>query len=451
MTSASTTNSGTARSPASAPTPVRLRDAYRFFTPLMLMAELTMFSHAIVAGFLARMPDPAPVLAAYSIAFFFHSMTGSPVWACQMVSLSFMRCRRTALRMLIFTSQVIASVGWIWLLLGLTPVGEWFFGTLVGLGPKVVESARDCVLVMSLMLPLVAIRMLMYAILMRARRTPLVAYGTIVRLVSLAPALYVCDALFEGALVGATAIIACITMEMIYAVAIAMRYYRRLPATSDVRADYKEVWLFAWPVMVMHTAEHGVSFLVSLFLGRLPRPEIALAVFGVVDSALKVLLSPLRNLTITVQSLAQSRADFVVLARFCLHIGLIFAALMALFFIPAVNAWTLMSAMGLSAELAAYAGYALGIGVALAISTAAAAAARGFLISSKETRVLALSSGLRLMAVVLVGAGAVYIDAANGAAAGLWALTAAFATEAAVLFLRVQRMRRAGTLGPRAS
>lgn len=49
---------------------VRLRDAYRFFTPLLLMAELTMFSHAIVAAFLARMPNPTENLAAYSIAFF---------------------------------------------------------------------------------------------------------------------------------------------------------------------------------------------------------------------------------------------------------------------------------------------------------------------------------------------------------------------------------------------
>ena len=37
---------------------------------------------------------------------------------------------------------------------------------------------------MILMLPLVAIRMLMYAILMRARRTILVTYGTVVRVLS---------------------------------------------------------------------------------------------------------------------------------------------------------------------------------------------------------------------------------------------------------------------------
>ena len=441
-------NSTNQRDSGESPPSVRLRDAYRFFTPLMLMAELTMFSHAIVAGFLARFPDPTPVLAAYSIAFFFHSMMGSPVWACQMVSLSFMRCRRTARRMFFFCWQVIAAIGWVWLVLGLTSVGDWFFGSVMGLGPEIVESAKLCILVMILMLPLVAIRMLMYAILMRARRTILVTYGTVVRVLSLFPALYICDTLMDGAVVGATAIIVCIALEMLYALVAAWPFYRRLPATSDVRAEYKEVWIFAWPVMIMHTAEHGVSFLVSLFLGRLPNPETALAVFGVVDSALKVLLSPLRNLTVTVQSLAHEHTDYAVLAKFCLQIGVAFATVLALFFVPAINDWTLMAAMGLSAQLADYAGYALGIGVALALSTAAAAAARGFLISSAETRILALSSAMRLIAVALVGTTAVQLGAGNGAAVGLWALTAAFATEAAVLLYRVRNMRKAGTLRP---
>ncbi|MBT6274356.1 MAG: hypothetical protein HOI95_09505, partial [Chromatiales bacterium] len=278
--------------------------------------------------------------------------------------------------------------------------------------------------------------------------TLLVTYGTVVRLVTLMPALYLWSEVLDGALVGAVAIITCITLEMLYSVVVAWPFYRTLPATSNVRASYREIWLFAWPIMVMHTAEHGVSFLVSLFLGRLPRPEVALAVFGVVDSALKVLLSPLRNLTITVQALAHRRSDYVVLARFCIQIALLFGGLMALFFVPAINTFTLTGAMGLTSDLADYAGHALGIGVALALCTGAAATIRGFLITSKETRVLALSSALRLIAVGAVGVTAVTLEAGNGAAAGLWALTAAFLTEALVLAYRAQKMRKAGQLTP---
>ena len=427
---------------------VRLRDAYRFFTPLLLMAELTMFSHAIVAAFLARMPNPTENLAAYSIAFFFHSTMGSPLWACQMVSLSFMRDQQAVRRMLVFSAQVMASIGWVWIVLGATPAGDWFYGSLFGLSQKVTEGARQCTLILVLMLPLVAVRSLMYALMMRARRTLLVTYGTIIRLVALGVALYLMSGNVEGPKIGALAIIACIVVETLFSIVAARSIYGRLSTQQGPPVSYKELWIFAWPIMVMHTAEHGVNFLVSLFLGRLPRPELALAVFSVADSILRVLLSPLRNLTITVQSLSNSALDFPVLGRFCAQIALAFAALMTLFFIPPINHFALTKAMGLTDALADYAGLALTIGILLALSIGAAAAARGFLIASRQTKILAISSALRLVAVVTVGSIALLYDASNGAAVGLWALTAAFATEAVVLTIKALGLRRDGTLRP---
>ncbi|MED5472405.1 MAG: hypothetical protein VX824_00730, partial [Pseudomonadota bacterium] len=70
---------------------VTIKESYRFFTPLIFMAELHMLSHAIISAFLARMPDPEPILAAYSIAFYLHATLGSPVWACQFVAISFIK------------------------------------------------------------------------------------------------------------------------------------------------------------------------------------------------------------------------------------------------------------------------------------------------------------------------------------------------------------------------
>jgi len=79
--------------------PMSISDAYRFFLPLMLMAELMMFSHAVVTAFLARMPDPAAVLAAYSVAFSTHAVLGSPLWAMQIIVLSFIRDRASVHRL----------------------------------------------------------------------------------------------------------------------------------------------------------------------------------------------------------------------------------------------------------------------------------------------------------------------------------------------------------------
>ena len=67
---AAATAGGAERGAPSAPPPVTLRDAYRFFLPLMFMAELMFISHAAISAFLARMADPEPILAAYSMSFY---------------------------------------------------------------------------------------------------------------------------------------------------------------------------------------------------------------------------------------------------------------------------------------------------------------------------------------------------------------------------------------------
>ncbi len=430
------------------PERVSLRDAYRFFGPLLLMAELMMISHAIIAGSLARMPDPVSAIAAYSVAFFFHTTFGSPLWACQMVSISFIPTRASVRRMLKFSFVIMCAIGWAWVALGITPLGDWLFGSVFGLGPEIVPAAKDSILVMTLMLPTVLLRSVMYALMMRARKTLLITYGTILRLGSLVLAIWAVSQFIEGAVVGAWALILCIACETTYAVVAGWPLYRRLPEDDGKLAPYREIWSFSWPIMIMHATEHGVNFVMSLFLARLPRPEVAVAVFSVIDSVAKVLLSPLRNLTVTVQSLLNHKRDIQVLTVFCVQVTAVFGVLMSMFFFPSLNDFTLVEVMGLSRELTNYAGVALGICVGLALSMGAAASARGLLIACRATKVLAISSAARLAAVVAVGAIAVQLGFNNGAVMGITALIAAFATESAVLIIRIGQLRTRGTLSP---
>ena len=121
---------------------VTIKESYRFFTPLIFMAELHMLSHAIISAFLARMPNPEPILAAYSIAFYLHATLGSPVWACQFVAISFIKDRASTLRLLIFSSQTFLLVAWFWALIGLTPIGITFFVEVFGTSIDVAKEAQ---------------------------------------------------------------------------------------------------------------------------------------------------------------------------------------------------------------------------------------------------------------------------------------------------------------------
>ena len=194
------------------------------------------------------------------------------------------------------------------------------------------------------------------------------------------------------------------------------------------------------------TAESGVAFTVNFFLGRLPRPELAIAAFGVLDGMLRVMLGPLRNLTPAVQTLTRDPRDVGTIRRFAIHIAVIFCIVMSIFQFEAARLWALEGVMGLPTDMAAYISPALQLGVFLALAMTAAAFFKGVLLSSRKTGAIAVSSGARIVAVVAVGGTALLVPGANGAVIDMLALIAAFTAEAFVLGLRVFQLRR--HLGP---
>ena len=426
--------------------PTSLGDAFRFFLPLMLMAELMMISHAVISAFLARMADPEPILAAYSIAFYFHATIGSPIWACQFVAVSFIRDRASMYRLLHFSTQVAGVIALLMLAVGLTPFGSWLFRTLFGAGPEVAAAAQRCALIFTFVMVFAVVRSLVYGLFMVERKTIYVTLGTVVRLAGLGVVLAGLTLFIEGAEVGAIALVACIGIETAFGVVVARPFFRRLPAGSNP-PSYRELWKFSWPIMVMQTAESGVIFTINLFLGRLVRPELALAAFGLLDSLMRVILSPLRNVIQTVQTLVRFRRDVGVIVTFAVIVGGGFAAVMLLFHLERVRTFALEGVMGLPPHMAEYVAPALAFGFLLAVAMAAASLARGLLIAAKRTGAIAVASGVRLLMVGAVGGAAIYLGESNGALIGMYALIGAFFAESAVLLARLLWLAR--TLGPR--
>ena len=426
--------------------PTSLGDAFRFFLPLMLMAELMMISHAVISAFLARMSDPEPILAAYSIAFYFHATLGSPIWACQFVAVSYIRDRASMYRLLFFSLQVAGAIALIMLTVGLTPFGDWLFGTLFGAGPEVASAAKRCALIFTFVIVFAVVRSLVYGLFMVERKTIFVTLGTVVRLAGLAVVLAGLTRFIEGAEVGAIALVACIGIETVFGVIVARPFFRRLPAGSRP-PSYRELWKFSWPIMIMQTAESGVIFTINVFLGRLVRPELALAAFGLLDSLMRVILSPLRNVIQTVQTLVRFRRDVRVIVTFATIVGGGFAALMLLFHLEGVRTWALEDVMGLPPHMAEYVAPALTFGFLLALAMAVASLARGLLIAAKRTGAIAIASAVRLVMVGAIGGAAIVLGVTNGALIGMYALIGAFVAESAVLLVRLLWIDR--TLGPR--
>ena len=416
---------------------VTIKEAYRFFTPLIFMAELHMLSHAVISAFLARMTDPEPILAAYSIAFYLHATLGSPVWACQFVAISYIRDRASVIRLFIFSTQTFLLVGWLWALIALTPLGLSFFIQAFGVSETVAKEAQLCVLISTLIVPCVFFRSLAYALLMLNRRTTLVTLGTMIRLIGLFVILIGLQGKVNGALVGMIALTACIAIESFYAVIAARKYYLNLPANREPPPKYRELWRFGWPVILMQIAESGVAFTASFFLGRLLRPELALAAFGVLDAMMRVLLGPLRNLTQAVQTLTNNRSDAKVIGKFTIHLSIIFTLIMCAFYNKVIRQYTLENVMGLPQSMVEYITPALLLTPLLALSMTAAAYTRGQLLASRKTVAIAFASVARILAVCAIGLIALSFSDVNGAVVGVVALIGAFTTEATILGSKV--------------
>ena len=442
---------GTVTSTASAGQAFRRRraslgDAFRFFLPLMLMAELMMISHAIIAAFLARMADPEPVLAAYSISFYFHAMLGSPVWACQFVAVSYIRDRASMRRLLFFSLHVAGAIFAVQIAVGLTPAGNWLFRTLFGAGPEVANAAQRCIVIFSFTMLFSVARTLAYGLFMVERKTILVTLGTVVRLAGLAVVLVALTRFLEGPEVGALALVGCIAVEALFGLFLMRPFFRRLP-TGDQPPGYRELWKFSWPIMIMQVAESGVAFTVNLFLGRVVRPELALAAFGLLDSLMRLILSPLRNVIPTVQALLRFRRDVPVIVTFAFAVGGGFAAVMLLFHVEWVRDRVLEDVMGLPPHMAEYVAPALAFGFLLALAMAAASVCRGLLIAARRTGAIAVGSAARLVTVGAVGGTALLLGESNGALIGMYALIGAFLVESVVLLARLLWIDR--NLGPR--
>ena len=422
---------------------VSLGDAYTFFLPLVFMAEMMMISHSVIHAFLARLPDPTTTLAAYNVAFSFHAVAGSPMWTALMTSLALVQGRRSVARLIDFHLRISVLIVALGYLLAFTGLGDWFFGSLMGAGPLVVKEAKAALVIFMWIPPITVFRSLAYTLLMRNRRTILITVGTFVRLLALGGYLAVLPSFVSGAAVGAAALFLCILTETVLAVLLTWRYYQALPVETEAPPGHREIWNFAWPLMLTQASENGVAITINFFLGRLVRPELALAAFGVADGLWKVMLGPLRNLAQTAQTLMRSTEDRRVMMVFCLQVSTGFSLLAAIFLLPPARNFLLGAVMGLTPELSGGVAPAVSLFWALAFMLGFAALFKGLLLNMRVTSQIALSALARFGVVVSIGSASLLLPDANGAVLGVSAMMGGFCAEAWVLGRRIWRPQEA--------
>ena len=417
--------------------PITLKGAFRFFLPLIFMTELNMISKSVIHAFVARLPSPKLGLAGFNVAFFFYFSLTSPNETANLLSISYLRDRGSIAHLYGFFCILLAVPLALALAIALTPFGAWLYGWLFGASAEVIRQAQQATLILAFSAPVLMLRAQSFGIIMLNRRTILITWSTFLRVLSLGASLLVLPLWLEGAAVGAGALVTCMTVESLFAFAVAQKYFRALPEAQGAQPTYWELWRFSWPVILNQASESGMAVLINVFLGRLTSPDLALAAFGVVHGLTSLILSPLRNLLQTAQTLVRTAEDLRVMLRFCSILTAFFLALVATLFLTPLRGTILQGVMGLTPELSAYSDPAVMLTVVVAVFWGYAALFRGLLAGGRKTGTFATSAAGRILTVGALGGGAMLLPGVNGAVFGVTAWACAFAAETAILGWRL--------------
>lgn len=415
-----------------------LGTAYRFFLPLILMTELNAISKSVIHAFLARTAAPSVSLAGFNIAFTFYYSLTSTTEVSQLLTLSYLRHQRCLLHLLKFYCLLLIPPLLLAEFVAFTALGDWVFGGLFGASDDAVAQAKAATFMLSLTAPILVVRALAFGILMLHGRTPLITISTLVRLLSLGVSLAILPQLLEGAVAGAAALTLCMLVETVVAWFLAFPYFRAMPREGEL-PRYRELWRFAWPLILNTSSEMGMVFIINVLLGRLTNPDLALAAFGVVHGLVSLLLSPVRNLVQTAQTLVKTAQDRDVMTRFSHHLVAGFGGLAFVLFWSPTDHAILHYVMGLGAVLEQYCAPAMKLCCIMAIFWAYSALFRGLMAGARSTTVLAATGAARALSAGCAVSIALLDPTLNGAVLGLTAWTCGYAAEVVILWFRLRR------------
>ena len=424
---------------------VTLGTAYRFFMPLILMTELNMISKSVINAVLARSPDQSVTLAAFHLAFILYFALSSSTEVGSLITLAYLKTKRS-LRPLLRFMIVIVAVPWgLAQVLAFTDLGDWVYGGIFGASQPVVLQAKIATFILSLSAPILIIRSICFGLILMHQRTIFITYATLIRFVSLAGSLVLLPRFFTGASIGAVALVVCMTVEMIVALAFARGLFRGLPRGGGVSTSdpiFRRQWRFSWPLMLNASSEMGVVVAISIFLGRLPNPDLALAAFNIIYGLVCVLMSPMRNLMQTAQAIVKSINDRRPLFVFALHLMFFFGLIGIVLFHTPLEKFVLADLMGLQVELRYYCLPALKLAFLMSVVWAYSALFRGLLAGVKNTMMLAASGLSRIAVAVLVSSVGIGIAQVSGPVIGIVGWMAGYALEATLLAMHLKSLDR---------
>lgn len=337
-----------------------MRRLARFWLPLQATWLMMAVEGPFLALIIARLAEPKLNLAAYGVAYALAIIVEAPVIMMMSASTALVDARPGYLALRRFAHTLGAMITASMLAAMATGAMAWLLTDLMDLAPQVAHLTHQALWALLPWPAAIGYRRFYQGLLIRSGLTRRVAWGTVVRLITMAvTALAALAARLDGVMVGAVALTAGVIAEAAASRIMARPALRTLPAASPgndpADLSWRGLWTFYWPLALTSTIALAAHPLVTFFMGHARAPLESLATLPVINGLVFIFRTPaLSYQEVAIATLGDDRRQLGQVVRFA---GLLATGATLLL---ALVAWTPLSRVwfetisGLQPDLAAF-------------------------------------------------------------------------------------------------
>lgn len=409
---------------------IQTRDVIRFWLPLSFTWLMMSAEGPILTSIVARMSDAMFNLAAYGVTLAIGMLIESPVINLLSTTVALAKDRASAehLKTFMWKVNILVTVGM------LVVVIPWVFDlvaySIIGLDHNVGWRVHLGLMCMILWPGAIGYRRYYQGLLIRHRQTRLVAYGTVVRLITMAGSagiLMLIDNV-EGIVIGAASITSGVIWEALATRWMAkdvVRTIRSQPLTEcEPPPTTRQIMKFYVPLAMTSTVGFLVTPMVAFFMNRAPEALASLAVLPVVDSFVFFFRSfGFSYQEVGVAYLGMDKASYPALRKVGQYIVIATTLTLGLITVTPLLDLVYGGIYGLNAELVAFAQVPTMLLTVLPAIAVLYSLQRSVLIAAHRTLVVTVSTVLELLTIAVVMIIAVNVTTWTGAIAAAMAMS----------------------------
>lgn len=361
-----------------------------------------------LSALIARLAEPKFNLAAYGVAFSLALIVEAPVIMMMSASTALVKDNQSFNQLRKFNWGLTLLLTLVMVVFIIPPVFYFITEDLIGLPAEVSHLTHLAVIILIPWPGAIGFRRFYQGILIRNNLTRLVAYGTIIRLVSMsltALGLFLFTKV-PGVVLGASALSTAVICEVIASRIMTKDIVKKIKLQTNVEENFltiREIYKFYYPLAITSLLTLGIQPFVTFFIGQSKMALESFAVMPVVTSFVFIFRALGLSLQeVVIALIGDNREGYPPLKKFAIKLALLLAgSLMLIAFSPLAEIW-FRDISGLSESLTDFAKLPLMIMSFFPALTVLISFQRAVLVKAKDTRQITYGTAIEFISIIVI-------------------------------------------------